>query len=403
MNQITTTTSNPSPQTEETTLDFGNTVNGGSGNQNFDGNVNEIETVDYSQATTSVDINLEAGITTYNVAPENETPLTIMPLGDSITEGYLDSDTGGCRDDLYSILTDKGYNVDFVGDRGRGDGNFDQHHAGVSGERIDQVSDRVDGLLDTYQPDIVLLMIGTNDILQNNNLEDAPNRLSSLIDQITNQSPDTQVIVSSIPPDKNSDRQELVDQYNALIPEIVESKRAAGKNVSFVDTSSSMNTEDLEDDVHPTPTGNNKIARSWYEGIRDINTADNDDNTPGDTLSNIDNIIGTSYNDVLTGNSSDNILVGEAGNDTLTGGAGIDQFAIGAANGLDTITDFQVGEDVLVLTNGLTYEEINIVSAGDFGYNSRYSLILNPNQEQLALLIGVQPDVLSSDNFITST
>ncbi len=393
---------NPSSQTQETTLNLGNTLNGGSGNQNFDGNASEIETVDYSQATTSIDLNLDDGITTYNVAPENETPLTIMPVGDSITEGYLESDKGGYRDDLHSLLTNKGYNVDFVGDRSRGDGNFDQDHAGVSSERIDQVSDRMDGLLDTYQPDIVLLMIGTNDILQDNNLEDAPNRLSNLIDQITNQSPDTQVFVSSIPPDKNAERQELVDQYNALIPDIVESKRAEGKNVIFVDTHSSMNTEDLEDDVHPTPTGNNKIANSWYEAIRDTNTPDNPDNIPADTLSNIDNIIGTCYNDILTGNNSDNILVGGIGNDTLTGGAGIDQFVVASGNGIDTITDFQVSEDLLVLTDGLTYEEITIASAGDFGYNSKDTVILNQNQEQLALLIGVQPDILSSDHFTTT-
>ncbi|MDJ0675714.1 MAG: GDSL-type esterase/lipase family protein [Calothrix sp. MO_167.B42] len=393
---------NPSSHTQETTLNLGNTVNGGSGNQNFDGNPSEIETVDYSQSTTGIDINLDTGITTYDVAPENETPLTIMPVGDSITEGYLESDTGGYRDDLHGLLTNKGYNVDFVGNRSRGDGNFDNDHAGVSGERIDQVSDRMDGLLDTYQPDIVLLMIGTNDILQNNNLEDAPNRLSNLIDQITNQSPDTQVFVSSIPPDKNPERQELVDQYNALIPDIVESKRAEGKNVVFVDTHSSMNTGDLEDDVHPTPTGNNKIARSWYEAIRDSNTNDNPDNIPEDTLNNIDNVIGTSYNDVLTGSSSDNILVGGIGNDMLTGGAGMDQFVLESVDGVDTITDFQLGEDLLVLTDGLTYAEITITSAGDFGYNPKDTVILNQNQEQLAVLIGIQPDILTSDNFTTT-
>jgi len=392
---------NPSSQTQENTLNFGNTVNGGSGNQNFDGNPSEIETVDYSHSSTGIDFNLNTGITIYDVVPENETPITIMPLGDSITEGYLESDKGGYRDDLHRLLTDKGYNVDFVGDRSRGHGNFDNDHAGVSGERIDQVSDRIDGLLNTYQPDIVLLMIGTNDILQNNNLEDAPNRLSNLIDQITNQSPNTQVIVSSIPPDKNPERQKLVDQYNALIPGIVESKRAGGKNVTFVDTHSSMSTGDLEDEVHPTPTGNNKIARSWYEAIRDTNTNNNVDNIPQDTLSHIDNIIGTSYNDVLTGNSSNNILVGGMGNDMLTGGAGMDQFVLESVDGVDTITDFQWEEDLLVLTDGLTYAEITITSAGDFGYDPKYTMILNQNQEQLALLIGVQPDILTSDDFTT--
>ncbi|MDJ0799972.1 MAG: GDSL-type esterase/lipase family protein [Calothrix sp. MO_167.B12] len=207
----------PSSPIQTTTLNFGNILNGGSGNQYFNGNVNELETVDYSQATTSIDINLTNSIATYNIFPENETPLTLMPVGDSITEGYLESDRGAYRDDLYRLLTDKGYNIDFVGDRSRGYGNFDQDHAGVSGERIDQVSDRINGLLSTYNPNIVLLMVGTNDILQNHHLEDAPNRLSNLIDQITNQSPHTQLFVGSIPVDKNPQRQQDLRNWHSAI------------------------------------------------------------------------------------------------------------------------------------------------------------------------------------------
>ena len=44
----------------------------------------------------------------------------------------------------------------------------------------------------------------------------------------------------------------------------------------------------------------------------------------GDTLSNIENIIGSAHADTLTGNASDNIFRGGAGADTLDGGAGSD-------------------------------------------------------------------------------
>ena len=44
----------------------------------------------------------------------------------------------------------------------------------------------------------------------------------------------------------------------------------------------------------------------------------------GDTLANIENIIGSGYADTLTGNASDNIFRGGAGSDTLNGGAGAD-------------------------------------------------------------------------------
>jgi Ca2+-binding RTX toxin-like protein len=80
-----------------------------------------------------------------------------------------------------------------------------------------------------------------------------------------------------------------------------------------------------------------------------------------DTLSNIENLTGSAYNDSLTGSSGDNAISsgagndtidGGAGNDTLTGGAGADTFTIGS--GTDTITDFGNGADVLLVSAGAT-------------------------------------------------
>ncbi|TAK90060.1 MAG: type I secretion C-terminal target domain-containing protein, partial [Burkholderiaceae bacterium] len=66
-----------------------------------------------------------------------------------------------------------------------------------------------------------------------------------------------------------------------------------------------------------------------------------------DTISNVENVIGSSFNDTLTGNALSNVLIGGAGNDTLTGGAGADVFqwrlgdqgSVGAPAS-DTVTDF---------------------------------------------------------------
>jgi serralysin len=80
-----------------------------------------------------------------------------------------------------------------------------------------------------------------------------------------------------------------------------------------------------------------------------------------DTLSNIEGVTGTNYDDVLTGNDAANRLYGEGGNDRiaggggddvidggagidiLTGGSGADTFMMIDYNG-DTITDFGAGD-----------------------------------------------------------
>jgi Ca2+-binding RTX toxin-like protein len=61
-----------------------------------------------------------------------------------------------------------------------------------------------------------------------------------------------------------------------------------------------------------------------------------------------DNVLtGNSHNNVLSGGDGHDTLDGGGGVDTLTGGAGHDVFSFTTPHGLDTITDFATGADVL--------------------------------------------------------
>jgi Ca2+-binding RTX toxin-like protein/carbon monoxide dehydrogenase subunit G len=57
-----------------------------------------------------------------------------------------------------------------------------------------------------------------------------------------------------------------------------------------------------------------------------------------DTLSGIENVAGSRYNDTLTGDSNDNVITGGLGNDTLSGGSGSDTFIYRVGDGNDTVT-----------------------------------------------------------------
>ena len=103
----------------------------------------------------------------------------------------------------------------------------------------------------------------------------------------------------------------------------------------------------------------------------------------GDTLTSIEKVVGSNYDDKLIGNSLDNVLVGGAGNNTLVGGGGNDTLVGGQGDdvmtgngglragasdadtfffqlysesgpgkiGNDTITDYQPGTDQIELAN----------------------------------------------------
>jgi lysophospholipase L1-like esterase len=220
-------------------------------------------------AALAMTIGLVATAGTQSAAAESNGGVKVMPLGDSITDGITVS--GAYRTGLWQRFVAGGYKVDFVGSLSGGPAALGDHdHEGHSGWRIDQIDANITGWLQTYQPHTVLLHIGTNDILQNDDVSNAPNRLSGLIDHITAADPGAEVFVAQIIPLANSGQNAQVRTYNAAIPGIVSSKVSAGKFVHLVDMYDALTTSDLADGVHPTATGYDKMAAAWYSALLSV-------------------------------------------------------------------------------------------------------------------------------------
>jgi fibronectin type 3 domain-containing protein/lysophospholipase L1-like esterase len=200
-------------------------------------------------------------------------PVRIMPLGDSLTFGVGAS--GGYRLELKDLMVPDRYSFDFVGPAAHGPYEIeDRQHSGWRGWRIDEIDAAVTDWLTTHRPDVVTLMIGTNDILQDYQLDSAPARLGGLIDKIVATSPDSAVLVASIPPIAPAElwsTTELDDEqirtYNAEIPAIVSQRAAAGKNVSFVDVYPVVNMGDLIDGIHLDAFGYRRVAEEWRASL----------------------------------------------------------------------------------------------------------------------------------------
>ncbi len=128
-----------------------------------------------------------------------------------------------------------------------------------------------------------------------------------------------------------------------------------GSSYDYIDGGSGNDTVDYS----------SSTSRVWV-GLGNEKATD-DGLGANDKLVNIENIVGSSYNDLLTGSEADNLINGgngndviysSAGNDTFTGGQGRDVFLFYSSDGTDTITDFVSGED-----------QIQIVKSG-FGLGS---------------------------------
>ncbi|MET9416171.1 FG-GAP-like repeat-containing protein [Streptomyces klenkii] len=185
-----------------------------------------------------------------------------MPLGDSITRGVGSSTGAGYRADLRNQLTPHAGAVQFVGSVTT-DG---AQHEGHSGWQIEDLAENIDGWLSVSRPNVVLLNIGTNDMDLGTDVAGAPARLGALVDRITDAAPDVTVLVSSIVPNANADRNKRVVAYNAAIPQLVAERRGKGLHVGFVDMNA-VTTGDLADRLHPNDAGFAKMAGAFTKGV----------------------------------------------------------------------------------------------------------------------------------------
>ena len=253
-------------------------------------------------------------------AESTEKKVRIMPIGDSITDGYWEQ--GGYRKYMSYALSKKGFDfIDIVGSKGADSETFeyngeqvtyDGNHTGYSGYAIQYMdtTETRQGILETLQdgnyikscnPDIVLLQIGTNDVLSAYN-DGITDRLENLVTYILSETPNPEsvVYVSTIPDidvkevenwfwaygevkwnnsldDFTQIVQGYIDSYNASIPLLVEKMQSEGKNVEFADIHSVVDMgTDLYDGVHPNESGYEKMGLYWadllterLQGIKD--------------------------------------------------------------------------------------------------------------------------------------
>jgi lysophospholipase L1-like esterase len=197
--------------------------------------------------------------------------LRVMPLGDSITWGVGSSTGNGYRGPLFTTVSGEGYVPDFVGS-GRGGTMTDPDNEGHSGWRIDQIAGIADSVLAAYKPNVVALMIGTNDLNQNYQVPTAPDRLHALVDRIVADDPGVTVLLADLVVSTSPAVVQAAPAYNAAVAQLVQSEQAAGRHVSYVDMGA-LNSSDLADSLHPDDTGYQKMAAAWNKGIQAADTA----------------------------------------------------------------------------------------------------------------------------------
>ena len=104
-----------------------------------------------------------------------------------------------------------------------------------------------------------------------------------------------------------------------------------------------------------------------------------------------DTLNGGEGNDLVSGGNGDDLIDGGAGSDTLFGGDGADIFELTPNFGTDRIEDFQASSDLLMLSGGLSFDDLSF---------SNSNISLTATDETLATLSGFDTTTLTESDFV---
>jgi len=213
---------------------------------------------------------------------QRDAGVKIMPLGDSITEGST-AELGGYRWPLENLLLDAGYAFDYVGSLRIGSPAAMPRpwHEGHGGYQIESADGGhqlegpvVDSALRTYQPDVILLLAGTNNL----NFPDTlyPDRTSAMYDrmlaQIFGLSPGVVVVASPVPW-KTAVPSDQVAAFNQYVHAVVEKYADAGYRITWVPGMTDAidgGVENLPDGLHPSQPAYGRMADQWFQALESI-------------------------------------------------------------------------------------------------------------------------------------
>jgi 1-phosphatidylinositol phosphodiesterase len=230
--------------------------------------------------------------------------LRIMPLGDSITYGMGAGPAtiaGGYRDPLAHYLTTAGVSFQFVGSDSTNSTSFlnstgQQWNEGHTGWRIDQIQGSINSWQAAAYPDVVLLLIGANDMIQGwdvgtggNDTSHAIGRLQTLISTLYTNNPNLKVILSNLTPIQDSRNGWVLDFNTKLVNTVIPYFTAQGRNITlvdnysnFVNSDNSWNPSVFADYAHPNAAGYAKMAQTYGAACVSFSPANWMSGVPGD-------------------------------------------------------------------------------------------------------------------------
>jgi lysophospholipase L1-like esterase len=192
----------------------------------------------------------------------------VMAFGDSLTKGTGSSHGAGYRLAFVRHMQDAGYPVDMLGTFHHGPKDLDRDHQGHQGQGVAKLDEVSFDELRRERPEVVILMIGTNDAKEGSFVPEAFRiRYSVLLDRILAESR-TKLIAATIPPARYGRRSRVIGPLNAIVRSEVAKRAEAGKSVRLVDVYEMIDARaDFVDPLHLNDAAYARVGDAFAETL----------------------------------------------------------------------------------------------------------------------------------------
>jgi lysophospholipase L1-like esterase len=197
-----------------------------------------------------------------------------MCIGASIVIGYTSPDGVGFREVFRNNLTSFGVPVNMVGAVRLGS-MLDNDIEAYAGNRISQVFDQARSIVPQAQPNVFIINLGTNNVLQNIDVDDAGAQMEDFINYLLETSPRSFVVLSTLLVNTVPNMEPSILNVNAQYRDLMPVFQSAGKPVVLAEMHPSAGGADVpqvsdigSDGSHPYEDGYDKMANILAQAVR---------------------------------------------------------------------------------------------------------------------------------------
>ena len=204
--------------------------------------------------------------------------IKVMPIGEITTLGGVpDSNSSAYRQLLADKYSSLGVSTKYIGTQNLASGQMKDgniYHCAFSDATAKNIfENHIENIIKCEAPDIIILMLGRNDIIQNTNVNDFLTYFIQIIDKLKTAYPQAKIYLPSVVPVRAGDGSELMSDSDIEKAYFEAIKLVANqKQVEFVDMSANNSkldfncyTDQATHYTYPNQNGYEKIAETLFK------------------------------------------------------------------------------------------------------------------------------------------